>query len=63
MSAAILIAALPPAANVIGLAGRYKVYAARSSAAVLLGSVAAIVTLTITVILLTRPGLPSDPFR
>jgi predicted permease len=63
VSAAILIAALPPAANVIGLAGRYKVYAARSSAAVLLGSAAAVVTLTIAVILLVGDGLPSDPFR
>jgi predicted permease len=63
VSAAILIAALPPAANVIALAGRYRVHGERASSAMLLGSVVSIATLTIAVILLVRGMLPADPFR
>jgi len=61
--AAVLIAALPPAANVVKLAGRYNVYGERASAAMLLGTVVAIATVTIAVILLVRGMLPSDPFH
>ncbi|MEJ0012727.1 MAG: AEC family transporter [Bauldia sp.] len=63
VNTAILIAALPPAAGVIAIAGRYKVYADRASVAVLLGSVVAVATLTFTVILLMGRMLPGDPFR
>jgi predicted permease len=63
MGAAILIAALPPAASVIGIAERYKIYAAHAGVSVLIGSLAAVVTLTITVVLVTRGLLPTDPFR
>jgi malonate transporter and related proteins len=63
VSTAILIAALPPAASVIAVAGRNRVYADRASVAVLLGSIVAVVTVTFTVVLLTAHTLPSDPFR
>jgi predicted permease len=63
VKAAVLIAALPPAANVIGFAERYKVYGERASTAMLLGSAAAIVTVTIVVMILIGGGLPADPFH
>ena len=61
--AAVLMAALPPATNVLGLAKRYGSYAERASTAVLLGAAMSVVTLTIAVILLVNDVLPANPFR
>jgi predicted permease len=63
VSTAVLIAALPPAANVIAIARGNKVYAERASVAVLLGSVVAIATLTFALVVLVGGMLPGDPFR
>jgi predicted permease len=63
LSTAVLIAALPPAANVIAIARGNKVYAERASVAVLLGSVVAIATLTFALVVLVGGMLPGDPFR
>jgi predicted permease len=61
--AAVLLAALPPAMGVYDLARRYGVYAERAAGAVVLGSVIAIATVTVTLILLLNGVLPSTPFR
>jgi malonate transporter len=50
--AAVLMAALPPAANVLVLARQYDIYAERASAGILVGTVASIATVTIALILL-----------
>ncbi len=60
---AVLIAALPPAANVVALAQRYNVYGERASVAVLLGSVVSVATVTVILILLLNEVLPGDPFH
>ena len=60
---AVLLAALPPAAAVAGLADRYRVYQRGAAQAVLYGSAAAIVTGTIAVVLLMLNALPADPFH
>ena len=60
---AVLIAALPPAANVVALAERYRVYGDRASAAILLGTVVSGATVTVILILVLNDLLPSDPFR
>ena len=49
---AVLMAALPPAADVYVLAQRYDSYVARASAAILLGTVASVVTVTVILALL-----------
>jgi predicted permease len=46
---AVLIAALPPAANVVVIARRYDSYAAQASMGVLVGAIASVVTLTVVV--------------
>lgn len=61
--AAVLMAALPPTANVFMLARRYNTYAEQSSTAIVLASIAAIATVTIALILLVNNLLPLDPFR
>lgn len=61
--AAILLAALPPAMNVLALAQQYGVYAGRASTTILLSMVASIATVTIALILLLNDILPVDPFR
>lgn len=55
VSTAILMAALPPAANVYVLAEHYKAYAQRASTTVLYGTMASVVTLT-TLIYLIKSG-------
>jgi predicted permease len=52
VSTAILIAALPPAGDVVELAGRYRIAGARASAAILVASLAAAVTVTATLVVL-----------
>jgi len=61
--AAVLMAALPPAANVLALAQKYESYRDQSVTAILLGTAASVVTLTATVILIFTGGLPLDPFN
>ena len=60
---AVLIAALPPAFGVAGLADRYQVYQRGAAQAVLYGSAVAVVTVTITVVVLMLNALPADPFH
>lgn len=60
---AVLIAALPPAANMVALAQQYRVYEVRASAALLLGTVISVATVTLVVIALLRDVFPLDPFR
>ena len=61
--AAVLMAALPPATQVIGYAREYKSYKEWASVGVLLGTVISIATLTVVLILLVRDILPVDPFH
>ena len=61
--AAVLMAALPPAANVLALAKQYATYERRAAAAVYYGTAASIVTLSVIVALLLSEDLPIDPFR
>jgi predicted permease len=63
VSTAILIAALPPAGDIVQLAGRYRLPAGAASAAVLVASLAAAITLTATAVLLLNGTLAPDPFR
>jgi predicted permease len=52
VNTAVLIAALPPAGDVVRLAGRYRIAGDRASAAILVASIAAVVTLVVTTALL-----------
>jgi malonate transporter and related proteins len=61
--AAVLIAALPPAANVLALAQKYESYRDQSVTAILIGTAASIVTVTAAVALLFTGVLPLDPFN
>jgi malonate transporter len=63
VSTAILLAALPPAANVLTLARHYRIYGDHASTAILLGTAASFVTLTITLVLVMNNVLPANPFR
>jgi predicted permease len=63
VNAALLIAALPPGLELIAAARRYRSYVAGASLAVLWGSIASVVTLTIALILVLNDLLPLDPFR
>ncbi|MBZ0229167.1 MAG: AEC family transporter [Bauldia sp.] len=56
---AVLMAALPPAANVYVLAQRYDSYVARASAGILLGTLASIVTVTVVLSFLIGDGAPA----
>ena len=60
---AVVMAALPPAANVFVLAKRYDSYVARASGAILFGTIASIATVTIVLALLLDGWLPMDPFH
>ena len=61
--AAVLMAALPPATDVIGYAREYKSYREWASVGVLLGTIISIASLTVVVILLVRDIVPVDPFH
>jgi malonate transporter len=61
--AAVLMAALPPAANVLALAQKYGAYRDQSVTAILLGTAASMVTVTVVVILIFTGALPSSPFN
>jgi malonate transporter len=60
---AVLLAALPPAANVVVLARKYRVYADEASAAILVGTVASVLTVTAVLWLILSGRLPIDPFH
>jgi predicted permease len=59
----VLVAALPPAANVVTLAKRYHAFGERASVVVLLATVISVATVTLTLILILNEMLPTDPFR
>lgn len=61
--AAVLMAALPPAANVMVIARRYDTYVRRAAGAMVLSTVISIATVTVVLILLVNEILPVDPFR
>jgi predicted permease len=61
--AAVLMAALPPAANVLALAQKYESYREQSVTAILLGTAVSVVTVTVAVSLIFTGSLPLDPFR
>ncbi len=60
---AVLMAALPPAANVLAMARQYATYEGRAAAAVFYGTAVSIVTVTIALIIMLSGGLPMYPFR
>lgn len=61
--AAVLMAALPPAANVLAIAQRYDAYRDRAVTVILVGTAASVVTVTIAVALILGGDLPSGPYR
>ena len=63
VNTAVLLAALPPAMNVLALARAYRVYEARAFDTIAIAAVASVVTLTIAVVLIINGVLPVDPFR
>lgn len=60
---AVLLAALPPAMNVLALARAYRVYEARAFDTVFIATAASVATLTIAIVLVLNGMLPADPFR
>ncbi len=63
VSTAVLLAALPPALDVLSMAQRYRVPADRAATAIGVAMIASVVTVTVALILLVNGLLPSDPFR
>jgi malonate transporter and related proteins len=59
---AVLMAALPPALNVFVIANQYRVYVERASAAILLGTMLSVVTVTTLLYLITHDLLRHDLF-
>lgn len=59
---AVLMAALPPAANVAVFAQQYQTFAGKASAAILIGTIASVVTITVVLVLLLDSAVPIDPF-
>lgn len=60
---AVILAALPPAANIAVLARHYRVHAAEAGALVFWGSAAALISLTVVLALVMGEVLPADLFR
>ena len=63
VSTAVLLAALPPALDVLAFARQYRVYGDRAATMLLLAMAVSAATLTVGLILLVNGILPSDPFR
>lgn len=63
INTAVLLAALPPAMTVVGVAQHYRVYAERASTTVLVAMAVSAVTVTVLLVLLVNGFLPADPFR
>ena len=59
---AVLMAALPPAANVFVLARQYDVYAEPASTAIVIGTLVSIVTVTLILSVIVTGSLPINPF-
>ncbi|MDQ0315929.1 AEC family transporter [Amorphus orientalis] len=62
MATAVLMAGLPPATNAFVLASQYQVYVERASAAVLIGTVVSVATVTALLYLVTHDLLPFHIF-
>jgi len=62
VDAAVLMAALPPAADAVLLAKRYRIYVTHTASAVALATVLSIATVTVVLILLMYNVLPLAPF-
>lgn len=58
IATAVLMAGLPPATNCFVLASQYQVYVERASSAVLIGTIASVVTVTALLYLVTHDLLP-----
>lgn len=63
LGTAVLLAALPPAAEVAGFARRYEADVKRSSDAFLIGTTASVISLIVVLVLMIGDLLPGDPFR
>lgn len=63
VSTAMLLAALPPAVNVLTIARRYETYVEKASLAIVYGTAASLVTVTIVLALVVTDALPIDPFH
>ena len=59
----VLMAALPPALNAFVMARQYSVYVEESSAGILIGTVASVVTVTMLLYLIQSGLLPAPPVR
>lgn len=62
MFTAVLMASLPPALNVFVIANQYKTYVERASTAILLGTLASVVTVTTLLVLMAEDRIPFDLF-
>jgi hypothetical protein len=60
---AILMAALPPALNAYVMARQYEVYIAQSSAGILIGTLASIVTVTVLLYMIQHEMIAPDLFH
>ncbi len=56
---AVLVAALPPATDVLAIARRYRTYASRAATAILLGAFASVATIIIALALVLSGWLPA----
>lgn len=63
VATAVLLAALPPAVGLVTTAHDYRAYSEHAFTAVLITTAAAVVTLTIALVMVLNGGLPADPFR
>jgi predicted permease len=59
---AVLMAALPPAANVHVFAQQYQTLAAKASMAILVGTAVSVLTITVILALVLQSAVPIDPF-
>ena len=58
VATAVLMACLPPAANVFVIAQQYHVYIQRASSSILIGTIASTITVSIFIYLITEGLLP-----
>ncbi|WP_026381065.1 AEC family transporter [Afifella pfennigii] len=58
----VLMASLPPAATIYVIATQYRIYVLRGSSAILLGTAASVVTVSLVLYLVSTGALPADPF-
>ena len=58
----VMMASLPPAATIYVIATRYNTYILRGSAAILLGTLVSVPTVTVVLYLITSGRLPLDLF-